>query len=120
MLKNRVSMIAYCGINCFICKSYIATQSENPENLEKVAEELSKVYRAEVKPEYVVCDGCRINKRHSYFCKNSCKMRKCCIEKNYNSCIECFEFPCLELQFELDNNPEAGENLEKIKQETGI
>jgi hypothetical protein len=46
------------------------------------------------------------------------KMRKCCIENNYNSCIECNDYPCKELQFELDHNPEAGKNLEKLKQET--
>ena len=113
-------MIAYCGINCLKCKSYIATQSGNPEELAKVAEELSKIYRAEVKPEYVICDGCRADKRHSYFCSNSCKMRKCCIDKNYNSCIECNDYPCKELQFELDNNPEAGKNHAKLKQDTGL
>lgn len=109
-------MIAYCGINCLKCKSYLATQSRNPEELVKVAEELARIYQAEVTPEYVICDGCRVDKRHSYFCKNSCKMRKCCIERKYNSCIECDEFPCPELKSELDHNPEAIENLEKLKQ----
>jgi hypothetical protein len=108
-------MIAYCGINCLKCKSYIATQSGNSEELAKVAAELSERYKADVKPEYVICDGCRVDKRHSYFCRHSCKMRKCCIEKNYDSCIECAGYPCDELQFELDNNPEAKENLETFR-----
>lgn len=103
-------MIAYCGIDCSKCKSYLATRSEDTKELEKAAAELSRIYNAEVKPEYVICDGCRLDKRHSYFCANSCKMRKCCISKSYNSCIECDEYPCKELQFELDNNPEAREN----------
>lgn len=46
---------------------------------------------------------------------NLCKMRKCCIEKEYDSCIECTDFPCRELQFELDNVPDARDNLEKLK-----
>ena len=108
-------MIAYCGINCLKCKSYIATQSGNAEELAKVVAELSVRYQADVKPEYVICDGCKVDKWHSYFCRNSCKMRKCCIEKGYNSCIECADYPCKELQFELDNNPEAKENLENLK-----
>ena len=108
-------MIAYCGINCFKCKSYIATQSGNPDELTKVARELSAIYQADVKPEYVICDGCKDDKRHSYFCRKSCKMRKCCIEKDYNSCIECPDCPCKELQVEWDNNPEAKENLENLK-----
>lgn len=111
-------MIAYCGINCLKCKNYLATQSGNPEDLANAAARLSELYKAEVRPEHVICDGCRIDKRHSYFCSTSCKMRKCCIDKNFYSCIECTEFPCSELQSELDHNPEAVENLEKLKQES--
>lgn len=108
-------MIAYCGIDCSKCPSYIATQSGSSEELAKVAEKLAKRYSAEVKPEYVICDGCKADKRHSYFCTNSCKMRTCCIKKKYESCIECIEFPCIELQFELDHTPEAKSNLEKLR-----
>jgi len=108
-------MIAYCGIDCSKCESYLATQSGKHEELEKVAKKLAKVYRAEVKPEYVICDGCRAGGRHSYFCTNSCKMRKCCIKNGYYSCIECSDFPCKELQFELNNTPEAKDNLKKLK-----
>ncbi len=113
---NKInSMIAYCGIDCSRCKSFIATQSGNNEKLVQAAAELSKVYCAEVKPEYVICDGCRQGKRHSYYCSNMCKMKKCCIENKFNSCIECHDYPCKELQFELNNNPDAKDNLEKMK-----
>lgn len=108
-------MIAYCGIDCSKCKSYIATQSGKSEALVKAAERLTRVYRSEVKPEYVICDGCKADKRHSFFCSNKCKMRKCCIEKNYNACIECHDFLCKELAFELTNTPEARDNLEKLR-----
>ena len=60
-------MIAYCGIDCSRCESYIATQSGKREELEKVAKKLETIYRTEVKPEYVICDGCKIDKRHSFF-----------------------------------------------------
>lgn len=108
-------MIAYCGINCSKCESYLATQSGKYKELEKVAKKLAKVYRAVVKPEYVICDGCRTGERHSFFCANSCKMRKCCIENGFFSCIECPNFPCKELQFELNNTLEAKDNLNKLK-----
>jgi hypothetical protein len=108
-------MIAYCGIDCSKCGSYLATQSGKYEELEKAAARLAKIYHAEVKPEYVICDGCRTGERRSNFCQNSCKMRKCCIEKGYYSCIECSYIPCEELQSELKNNPEAKENLENLK-----
>lgn len=108
-------MIAYCGIDCSKCPSYLATQSGNREEIERVAKNLAKVYRAEVKPEYVICDGCRSEGRHSYFCTNSCKMRRCCADNGFYSCIECSDFPCKELQFELEHSPEAKRNLESFK-----
>ena len=108
-------MIAFCGIDCSKCDSYIATLSGKYAELERVAQKLARVYRAEVKPEYVICDGCRTGERHSYFCRNSCKMRRCCIENGYYSCIECADFACEELAFELANTPEAKENLNKLK-----
>lgn len=108
-------MIAYCGIECFNCDSYIATQSGDSKELANVAEELTKRYGQEVKPEYVICDGCKADKRHSFFCDNLCKMKVCCIEKGYESCIECSTFPCKELQFELDHSAEAKNNLLKLR-----
>ena len=99
-------MIAYCGIDCSKCESYLATQSGSDEELAKIAE---------VKPEYVVCDGCKEGERHSYFCSNMCAMRKCCVEKHYETCIECGDFPCADLQAELDHVPDARSNLEKLR-----
>jgi hypothetical protein len=107
-------MIAYCGIDCSKCDSYLATQSGSYEKLEKVASKLSRLYCANVIPAYVICDGCKTGENHSFFCSNLCKMRKCCIENGYNYCIECADFPCKELQSELDNNTNAKDNLKKL------
>ncbi|HPO63155.1 MAG TPA: DUF3795 domain-containing protein [Candidatus Kapabacteria bacterium] len=108
-------MISYCGIECLECESYLATQSEKYEELERVAKKLSELYHTEVKAEFIICDGCREDARHSFFCSNLCKMRKCCNEKEIYSCIDCSDFPCTELQQELNHVPNAMENLLKIK-----
>ena len=47
-----------------------------------------------------------------------CSRCKSYLENNYNLCIECNDYPCNELQYELDHNHEARENLEKLKQGT--
>jgi len=107
-------MIAYCGIDCSKCSSYLATQSGNEKELANVAKALSKRYNTEVKPDYVICDGCKAEKRHSYFCSNLCKMRLCCIEQGFDSCRSCQEFPCEDLQSELDHSLNAKDNLEKM------
>lgn len=108
-------MIAYCGLDCSKCIGYVATQSGDNKQLAEVAKQWSKQFKADVKPEHVICDGCRTEKRKSYHCANLCNIRKCCINKNYDSCIECADFACSDVKFILNSVPEAKENLEKIK-----
>jgi hypothetical protein len=108
-------MIAYCGLNCSKCEGYLATKSNDNKKLTEVAEKWSKQFHAEVKPEHVICDGCKPGERKSFHCSNMCKIRKCCLEKEYDSCIECNDFACEDLQFVLNHAPEARQNLEKSK-----
>lgn len=107
-------MIAYCGLDCSKCIGYLATQSGDERELAKVAEIWSKQFSADVKPEHVICDGCKAGKRKSYHCANLCKINRCCVEKGYDSCIECADFACSEVEFILNCVPEAKENLEKL------
>jgi len=108
-------MIAYCGIDCSTCEGYRATQSNDARQLAAVAERWSAQYHADIKPEHVICDGCKAEKRKSFHCANSCKINTCCIEKRLDCCIECADFSCSEVEFVLSNAPEAKVNLEKLK-----
>ena len=108
-------MIAYCGLDCSKCEGYLATQANDEKQIAEVAEKWSKQFQADIKSEHVICDGCKEEKRKSFHCADLCKIRKCCIEKEYASCIECDDFACNDLKFILDNAPEAKENLEKLK-----
>ncbi len=108
-------MIAYCGLDCSKCIGYVATQSNSKKQIAEVAKIWSIQFHADVKPEHVICDGCKTEKRKSFHCAHLCKICKCCIEKKYNSCIECTDFACNDLKFVLDNAPETRENLEKLK-----
>lgn len=67
-------MIAYCGTDCLKCESYLVTKTGKYEELAGVAEKLAKLYHADVKLEYVICDGCNSGKRLSFHCANLCKM----------------------------------------------
>ncbi len=108
-------MIAYCGLDCSICDGYRATQANDDEQLAKVAKIWSKQFHADIKPEHVICDGCKDGKRKSFHCENTCKIRTCCINHEYNSCIECNDFPCTDLEFILNNAPDAKNNLEQLR-----
>ena len=108
-------MIAYCGLDCSKCEGYLATQSNDAKQFAEVAKNWSKQFHADVKPEHVICDGCKAEKRKSFYCANICKITRCCLDKNYNFCIECSSFPCSDEEFVLSNAPEAKANLEKLK-----
>ncbi len=108
-------MIAYCGLDCSKCDGYLATQTNDDKQIAEVAKKWSKQFHADVKLEHVICDGCKAEKRKSFHCASLCKIHKCCIEKEYKSCIECDKFACSDLKFVLNHAPEAKDNLEKLK-----
>jgi hypothetical protein len=54
-------------------------------------------FHADVKPEHVICDGCKADGR------------------KYVTCIACADFACADVKFVLDNAPEAKDNLGKLK-----
>jgi len=108
-------MIAYCGLDCLKCEGYLATQANDDKQIAGVARKWSKLFHADVKPEHVICDGCKAEGRKSFHCANLCNIRKCCVDKKYGSCIECPDFACSDLKFVLDHAPEAKENLDKLR-----
>mgnify|MGYP001146697923 CR=1 FL=1 len=54
MQKN----VAWCGIDCTECKAFIATQKNDNTMRRQVADEWSKEFGHEIKPEEINCDGC--------------------------------------------------------------
>jgi hypothetical protein len=87
-------MIAFCGLDCSKCDGYLASQSGDEQELAGVAEKWSRQFHVDVKPEHVVCDGCKSNGRKSYHCANLCEVRKCAVAKGLGACKECSDFPC--------------------------
>jgi hypothetical protein len=108
-------MIAYCGLDCSKCEGYLATQANDAKQIAKVAKIWSVKFHSDIKPEHVICDGCKAEGRKSFYCGNLCKIRKCCSGKKYGTCIECADFACSDVKFVLDNAPEAKANLGKLK-----
>jgi len=68
-------LIAPCGINCGLCKAYLAYSREVP-------------YK---KGEVYHCTGCRVRDKKCAFIKRDCeKLRK----KQISYCFECQDMPC--------------------------
>ena len=60
------------------------------DNNQKLKDKLAKAYG--VTSEQIACNGCLSDKRFVY-CQ-TCGIRTCVMEKNYEGCHQCNEFPC--------------------------
>lgn len=110
-------MVAFCGLVCTDCKAFIATQEDDDAKRRSIAEDWSKAFGRDIKPEEINCDGCLTrNGKHISYC-NICKIRKCGIEKNVRNCAYCLNYKCEELAEFLDQAPEAKKTLEGIRQQ---
>ncbi|MDD5504585.1 MAG: DUF3795 domain-containing protein [Candidatus Omnitrophica bacterium] len=108
-------MIAYCGLDCSKCIGFLATQSCDAGKIAEAAKAWSVQFKADVKPEHVLCDGCKEGGRKSYYCGNLCKITKCCRAKKIETCAECKDYSCADLNFVLEHSVEAKNNLEQLK-----
>ena len=84
-------IIAPCGIVCNDCQAYIATQANDLNKLDEIAEswsdETTQYNRADI-----FCNGCFSQRLHK-FCEN-CEVRLCAKENGYKVCSECSLYPC--------------------------
>ncbi|MBN2379268.1 DUF3795 domain-containing protein [candidate division WOR-3 bacterium] len=109
-------MLAYCGIKCSECDAYIATQADDAAKLTELAENAAKLFKKEMTPEDVKCDGCKaISGIQISFC-NQCKIRACAIDKAYDTCAECDEMEtCETVAFIHKHNSKARDTLLELK-----
>ncbi len=107
--------IAFCGLSCLECPVYMATVSGYMYSKEKIAEEWSKIYNTDIRPDDINCTGCRkkegVHFSHCY----ECSIRLCAVKRGAETCAECDEYPCIDLKEFIELVVEAGENLERLR-----
>ena len=109
-------MIAFCGIICSECPALIATQENDDEKRKQVAELWSKMYKSEIKPEEINCDGCLAKSGRFFSYCNMCEIRKCGQEKHLKNCAYCEDYICEKLSSFFDKaGPDLKHNLEEIR-----
>ena len=108
-------MIAYCGLVCSKCPTFIATQNDDDLAREKMAKYVAEKYGLHFKPEEINCDGCLSSGgRLIGFC-NTCDVRKCGIEKSVENCSVCEEQPCDKLNKFHEFSPAAKAAFESLE-----
>ena len=109
-------MIAYCGLDCVKCPAYIATQSGENEELEKVAAMWREQFSApEITADSIVCDGCKGGGRLTGYCM-ICEIRACAMGRGVETCAPCAEYDgCGKLAAFHQHSPEAKATLDGLR-----
>jgi hypothetical protein len=107
-------MVAFCGLDCYECGAFLATKENDAQKRAEVAQEWSKLFKVEIKPEEINCDGCLSEGQRLFnYCK-VCEIRKCGKEKSLKNFGYCGEYPCHKLDFIFSNASDAYNQLDKI------
>lgn len=110
-----MARIAYCGLDCDECPALAATLNDDQALRVKTAEIWSREYNAEIRPEDVNCTGCTepsgVKIPHCF----ECGMRLCALERPVNTCADCGDYPCPELEQFFEWVPAAKATLEGLR-----
>jgi len=100
-------MIAYCGLICTDCPTYLATKNDDDAARAKTAAFYAEAYGFDLEPEDINCDGCLSKGGKLIAYCQSCDIRKCCKERKNDNCAVCDEQPCDKLVNFHKFSPEA-------------
>lgn len=86
-----------CGVLCSKCPAYLA-ESKGLAYQKQVAEAWHRTYGLNEKPERISCGGCFGPDEKLFHTSRGCKARRCSRGKRLNSCAECAQAPCRNLE----------------------
>lgn len=89
----NTELLAPCGLYCGLLGVYKASRDDD----QKLKDKLANAY--DVTTEQIMCKGC-LSKERFVYCE-ACGIRACVMEKQYEGCHQCNEFPCLSLMIPL-------------------
>lgn len=111
------TIIGICGLECTSCPAYIARLKDDDELRKKTAQEWSKAFSSEIKPEDINCVGCLpVDGVHIGY-SSICEIRKCGFGKKVENCAYCDEYICEKLEKFFKNAPDAQKRLDAIKEQ---
>ena len=112
-------MIAYCGLVCSRCPTFLATQKDDDDARAKTAAFYAQKFGFTLKPEEINCDGCLSEGGKLIGYCQSCEIRKCCRAKALDNCAQCAEQPCEKLIKFHEFSPDAKASFEALVKDIG-
>ncbi len=113
------TMIAYCGLDCFQCEAYKATQAHDENAKVEIAIKWQQAFNApEITTAFVTCDGCLNDQGHLGGHCLECDIRACGKTREVTNCGYCTDLEsCEKIANFAKMAPEAKVVLEKIRSE---
>lgn len=113
-MDNRM---AFCGIDCLECPTYLATQTDDDQARLQVAELWSRQFGLKLEKEDINCQGCRGPEGRTLFghCQH-CAIRSCADGKGHETCAQCASYPCPDLEQFFAVMPLARQNLDRLRE----
>ena len=108
-------IISKCGLLCNECPAFIAYTDDNDELRVKTAEEWSKAYNADIKPEHINCSSCLSRSDDVFSHPKVCEVRKCGFKMDVDNCAVCGDYGCDTISKFMEAAPVIREGLEKLR-----
>ena len=105
--------IAYCGLDCYECDAYKATQANDTELMSQIANRWNRELGTEFTVKDIHCDGC-LSQKISGWCQSVCKIRPCAETRKVQTCAHCKDYPREQLEHFLATEPLAKARLDGL------
>lgn len=108
-------ILAYCGLLCTDCPSFIATQAGDDAALDRVLAQWRVEYdNPSLKPEDIPCDSCPDSAGRKMSHCFECDIRACAQKREVANCAHCPDYACERMHGFLAFVPDARARLDAI------
>jgi hypothetical protein len=107
-------MIAYCGLDCSHCPTFLATRNDDDVARAKTAAFYAEKFGLDLKPEDIDCDGCKSQGGKLLGYCHACAIRRCSSGRGLDNCAACEDRPCPDLAAFHKFSPDAKKRFEEL------
>ena len=109
-------MIAYCGLDCAKCRTFIATQNNDDVAREQTVALYAEKFGLVLQKKEINCNGCLSEGGRKIGYCQVCEIRRCCRERGLENCAFC-EPSCEKLVRFHQFSPEARAGFEVLQKQ---
>lgn len=90
-----MKIYAKCGMRCDLCLIYRPNVEREDRRAEICAVWKKQNLNFDGDPSAIICDGCSCEREDAVYFDKNCRTRSCVLEKGYEHCGFCEDYPCV-------------------------